>query len=355
LISAWSPPLGSEDRSWQLLGQAITLAIQLDLHLPPSRTLIYSADQDDNLLKRVRTWLVLYIQDRSLSAQTGRPTLLPDNTLTLDIELWYAYRPMEIGDGLYIELQHIFHHSLLSGGNNADDETAYARSPNFDSYLASWSSKAQTLLAREDLDPEERTYQASMNRFFYSYYSLIIHTLDLQTLSRRGAVDTSSIQSGCFSHASNAVTCLLDRLDQDGLLMECPESYFVFGAYCAVSLLSLASDDQQRQIAIRDVQMVIRCFTRIATSPHHAPYVYAKFLTKSLKASQKVTARPASNEHGNKGIALRDARASSLSQQTALLDDLLAQDLFQGYTNDTYNLLPGYGNELFDFLAQQMW
>lgn len=75
-ISVTGPMTFEQDKSWLRIGVAIRTAIDINLH----RVALSKSAREGlpNWLLRmiIRTWLLTYIIDRTLSAQLGKPTTL---------------------------------------------------------------------------------------------------------------------------------------------------------------------------------------------------------------------------------------------------------------------------------------
>ncbi|KAJ3979226.1 hypothetical protein F5890DRAFT_1003826, partial [Lentinula detonsa] len=82
----------AEDRSWLLMGVAIRMALELELHLPPP----YVCDERE-ALNRTRTWLNCYCVDGSHAIQFGKmPMLRLDDYTARTSQNWYRSSSMNM-------------------------------------------------------------------------------------------------------------------------------------------------------------------------------------------------------------------------------------------------------------------
>ncbi|KAL4972487.1 hypothetical protein BDW66DRAFT_162867 [Aspergillus desertorum] len=89
LLTYWKEP--SDTRAWTSVGLAIRIALDLGWH-KLSRSIGNNAAGNDIQRREVRnverTFLVLFVYDRSLSLQTGKPWMIERNHLTEAAESW---------------------------------------------------------------------------------------------------------------------------------------------------------------------------------------------------------------------------------------------------------------------------
>lgn len=83
LLSLWGSPVEryEHDRTWMLLGMAIRMATDLNLHR--KNTLIRGDSPESRarqveIRNRERTWILCFILDRSFSAQMGKPNVIKE-------------------------------------------------------------------------------------------------------------------------------------------------------------------------------------------------------------------------------------------------------------------------------------
>jgi hypothetical protein len=93
------------------IGYAARMSVELGMNryyakAPANET----DDQFRERLNRERTYLVLWIHDRSLATQTGRHWMLPDDELTKSAGTWHDHRFMRSEDVIvaaFVQLRRI--------------------------------------------------------------------------------------------------------------------------------------------------------------------------------------------------------------------------------------------------------
>ncbi|CAG8636721.1 17291_t:CDS:2 [Acaulospora colombiana] len=83
LLCLWGSPVEryEHDRTWMLLGMAIRMATDLNLHRKNSQIKFDSPEsraREVEIRNRERTWLLCFILDRSFSAQMGKPNVIKE-------------------------------------------------------------------------------------------------------------------------------------------------------------------------------------------------------------------------------------------------------------------------------------
>ncbi|KIJ35695.1 hypothetical protein M422DRAFT_261875 [Sphaerobolus stellatus SS14] len=87
-MTYWKEP--DDSRTWTFIGCAGRLAIELGLNTWSSEPPVGETEQQRlERRNRERTFLVLWVHDRSLSMQTGRQWMLPEDDLIRNADSWY--------------------------------------------------------------------------------------------------------------------------------------------------------------------------------------------------------------------------------------------------------------------------
>lgn len=131
-LTYWKEP--EDQRTWTYIGYACRMAVELGLNRyvgkrPPEET-------DRQMLERrnrERTYLVLFVHDRSLSTQTGRQWMLPECDLVRHYATWHEeggtpIRPEDVILAAFVQLRRIatettevfYSHRGIPGANHAD-------------------------------------------------------------------------------------------------------------------------------------------------------------------------------------------------------------------------------------------
>ncbi|WEW57044.1 hypothetical protein PRK78_002503 [Emydomyces testavorans] len=98
LVTHWKEP--SDSRAWMLVGYAIRACIEMGWHrlsptnLDPAENGPGGHEKEMELRERrnkERTWLMLFVYDRSVSLQLGRPSMIPIDSLIRNVETWHQH------------------------------------------------------------------------------------------------------------------------------------------------------------------------------------------------------------------------------------------------------------------------
>lgn len=123
LLSLWT--LGPEktfeqDRTWLMLGMAIRMATDLNLH---RKSIVSGLDtregkeRDLEIINRERCWLHCFVLDRSISAQMGKPYTLREDYIIRNASDWHQQRFSLATDralAAYVVLQQIMSRAIDS-------------------------------------------------------------------------------------------------------------------------------------------------------------------------------------------------------------------------------------------------
>ncbi|CAK5264068.1 unnamed protein product, partial [Mycena citricolor] len=110
-LTYWKDP--DDNRTWTYIGYACRMAVELGLNrylaIPPSNESEFSKLERRN---RERTYLVLFIHDRSLSTQTGRSWMLPEDDLVRHAITWHEQgtappRPEDVIVAAFVQLRRL--------------------------------------------------------------------------------------------------------------------------------------------------------------------------------------------------------------------------------------------------------
>ncbi|EJD02176.1 uncharacterized protein FOMMEDRAFT_87458 [Fomitiporia mediterranea MF3/22] len=310
LLSLWGcDPVErfEQDKTWLLLGMAIRMAVDLNLHRKTATLGQDTAEgraRDKEVHNRERTWLVCYILDRSMSAQMGKPHSIKEDHIIQNTGLFWT-KPIAVkGDGgiaAYTELQRILSRSLdllyssttsVSGLVTHCD--FYLVTNTIEAQLQSWLEEWVTKLV-DPTDPASpyQIYWASIGKFYYNYSMLIINSFGLQNALERSPVDIGHFFARCHSSAVACVTVVRDELGPQGFLRYSPDSHFVQCSYAVLSLLKFTRPafrrflvDEKKTLSL--IQEIADILERIAAGPLHTPALYSTFL-KALVSAQPPT------------------------------------------------------------------
>ncbi|KAH9852724.1 fungal-specific transcription factor domain-containing protein [Lenzites betulinus] len=305
-----------QDQTWMLLGMAIRMATDLNLH---RRSTAVSPDtpegraRDREVHNRERTWIFCFCLDRSFSAQMGKPYSIKEDYMIRNASQWArspAAIPSDSALAGYADLQRILTRSLdllYSGTTNSSglqvecDFLLVIKT--METQLLAWHHEwvhvRKAGLAEND---RVQKYRLLIANFYFHYAMLTINAFGLQNALERSAVDIGHFFARCHSSAVSCAQLLRDEMGPLGYLKFAPDSHFVMGSYAVLSLLKLIRpefqaflDHEQKTVAI--VNDVAGVFEQIAVNQLHTPALYSCFL-RAL-----VSARTDANANANAGAA----------------------------------------------------
>jgi hypothetical protein len=289
------------DKTWLLLGMAIRMATDLNLHRKTSvnQDTPEGRVRDKEVHNRERTWLLCFALDRSVSAQVGKPHSIREDFIIRNVLQWIDSPIGVPGDrplAAYVELQRIVSRSLdlLYSGTNTPsglqtDCDYLLVIKTFEQQIAAWLhewTNARTVVTSDEV---LKDYTATMMMFYFHYYSLVMHSFGLQNAIARSAVDIPYFFCKCHTAATAVAVIARDELAPRGFLRYSTDSHFVFLSYAVLSLLKLIRPEFQQYI--QNEQKIIDLVKDIATvlgdvaiNSHHTPALYSTFLRALISA-----------------------------------------------------------------------
>ncbi|KAI0693326.1 fungal-specific transcription factor domain-containing protein [Cytidiella melzeri] len=290
-----------QDRTWMLLGMAIRMATDLNLH---RRTAATSSDttegraREKEIRNRERTWIFCFCLDRSVSAQMGKPYTIKEDYIIRNASQW-CRAPSAISTDLslaaYADLQRILTRSLdlLYSGTSSPsglqiDSDYLLVITTMETQLIAWQHEWVNTYPHNE--PEKiRQYRIHSAKFYFNYAMLIVNSFGLQNALERSAVDIGHFFARCHSSAVACATLLRDEIGAAGHLRYAPDSTCVMGSYAVLSLLKLLRpefkiflDHESKIISL--VNDVADVFESAAASAMHTPALYSVFLRALVSA-----------------------------------------------------------------------
>ncbi|OBZ65745.1 Protein priB [Grifola frondosa] len=320
-----------QDQTWLLLGMAIRMATDLNLH---RRTTVVSPDsaegraRDREVHNRERTWILCFCLDRSFSAQMGKPYTIKEDFVIRNASQWSrapAAISSDISLAAYADLQRILTRSLdllYSGTNNSSglqvDCDFLLVIKTMETQLLAWQHEWMNIRRVGNNETEYiRKYRELIANFYFNYAMLTVNSFGLQNALERSAVDIGHFFARCHSSAISCATLIRDELGPQGYLKYAPDSHFVSGSYAVLSLLKLLRpefqaflDHERKTIAI--VNDVANSFENVAASPLHAPALYSCFLRALISAKTDTASAISFAQYmDGHGMITQDAQVAS--------------------------------------------
>ncbi|KAG1830484.1 hypothetical protein DFJ58DRAFT_824711 [Suillus subalutaceus] len=240
------------DKTWLLLGMAIRMATDLNLHRKTTMTRQDTPEgraRDKEVHNRERTWLLCFALDRSVSSQMGKPHSIKEDFVIRNALQWLKSPVGQPGDtalAAYVELQRIVSRSLdfLYSGTNTPsglqtDCDYLIIIKTIETQILAWQHEwtaASTFLPTSNYTFIQCNHLYRAYHFFYfHYYMLVVNSFGLQNAMERSAATAVAIVAR-------------DELAPMGMLKYSPDSHFVYISYAVLSLLKLIRPEFQQFI-----------------------------------------------------------------------------------------------------------
>uniref|UniRef100_A0A8H8CNI7 Zn(2)-C6 fungal-type domain-containing protein n=1 Tax=Psilocybe cubensis TaxID=181762 RepID=A0A8H8CNI7_PSICU len=308
-----------QDKTWLLLGMAIRMATDLNLH---RKTAVTSQDtqegktRDVEVHNRERTWILCFCLDRSFSAQMGKPSSVKEENTTA----WYTSHvasPSDASLAAYAELQRILSRSLeflYSGTDTPSGLQVHCDYlliiKTFESQIYGWKQKWIDGTNWEAEPAPAAEYKKLISQFYFNYAMLVLNSFGLQNALERNPLDIGHFFARVHTSAHACATLVRDKLGPSGYIKYSPDSHFVQTSYAVLSLLKLVRPEFQafldnEQSTLSLVKDVADTLESIAANPLHTPALYSGFLHAliSAKLEQQPSSHASVNDedkvHGN--------------------------------------------------------
>ncbi|KAM0752863.1 hypothetical protein T439DRAFT_184423 [Meredithblackwellia eburnea MCA 4105] len=295
-------------RAWLYFGNAVRMALELGLFRPPQwvdKHLVENGskpnpwvnlkgvateEEQREALNRERTWLLVFVIDRNMSAVMGRPYLIHEAKPLL-LPLHPMSLPFDLGVIAHQELQTIigqvmdtFRERIYGLSTASDEMPSPIVMKLFNSRMDDWQQRWCPI-------PGE---PIANNLLFYFHSSkLFLNTFPLHTMLRTNSAavsDPSSVSSTISSAMS--IMDLGHSYAELGVFRHCPDVNFLLLLYAAVFLLkvkasntrftSLVDDEAVQQ---RMTQCIIDCRNASAGEGHAS--ATCAFMLRALLGSWK--------------------------------------------------------------------
>lgn len=248
-LTYWRDP--DDNRTWTYIGYACRMAIELGLNRyvpvsPPHETEFQMRERRN----RERTYLVLFVHDRSLSTQTGRSWMLPEDALVRHSSTWHeqggsTIRPEDVIVSAFVQLRHIaaettdiFHTSKTDNPHGIQNDIKYeVVLRNCNNKLSQWMDTWQREMHRAGGE----SFHFSFLSLFRLYIRLFLNSFGIQDSVASGGRSSPSVQalSTCYSSAMDALRILSQEFADMSMLRYGQDTITIMSAYSAVFLLKL--------------------------------------------------------------------------------------------------------------------
>ncbi|KAJ4488274.1 protein priB [Lentinula aciculospora] len=236
-LTYWKDHDDNRTSTWTFVGYACRMAIEIGINRyiskpPPSETELQRLERRN----RERTYLVLYVHDRSLSTQTGRHWMLPEDDFIRHADRWHerpggSVRPEDVIVAAFVQLRHIAAETteIFQRGVDMSSEVVLR---NCNSQLTQWNETWH----REMQQAGGGTFHFSFLNLFRLYVRLFTNSLALRESSNRAAPNVEAL-SACYTSAVDSLKVVSDFARMN-VLRYGQETITMMSAYAALYLLS---------------------------------------------------------------------------------------------------------------------
>ncbi|KAJ7109106.1 fungal-specific transcription factor domain-containing protein [Mycena epipterygia] len=246
-LTYWKDP--DDNRTWTYIGYACRMAVELGLNRyyaspPPNETEFQRLERRN----RERTYLVLFIHDRSLSTQTGRSWMLPEDDLVRHSLTWHEEggnppRQEDVIVASFVQLRRItsettdmFYTKGAANGNHNDVNYEVVLR-NCNGKLTQWMDNWQAEMQRAGGE----SFHFSFLSLFRLHVRLFLNSFGIQASMSSSSRASPSLQalSACCTSALDGLRIVSKDFPSMSMLRYSQDSITVMSAYSAVVLLKL--------------------------------------------------------------------------------------------------------------------
>ncbi|KAJ7582453.1 fungal-specific transcription factor domain-containing protein [Mycena floridula] len=307
-LTYWREP--DDNCTWTYIGYACRMAVELGLNRyvsppPPNETEFQLLERRN----RERTYLVLFVHDRSLSTQTGRNWMLPEDELVCHSMTWHedsgtSIRPEDVILAAFVQLRRMAAETTdreLFSTANGSARTAHT-DLNYDIVLRNCNVKLTQWMDtwKREMD---RASGEPFHFAFLSYFRLYVR-LFLNSFGVHGHISSPnghaapSVQalSVCYTSAIDSLRIVSKDFANINVLRYGQETITTMSAYSAVFLLKLLrSPNTQPHLhegAAREIHAAITqtadAYHEASLSPASSAAAYHSRFLRSLLANNDI-------------------------------------------------------------------
>ena len=294
-----------QDMSWLRVGVAIRTAMDINLH----RVALVRQARDGlptwMLRSIIRTWLLGYIIDRTLSAQLGKPgSLSAENATTRYQKMLLEGDERPTADDVWVSCLAEWAQILVRAIDLFRSETAAQALEGsavltnqnslpsivrvFDKQFRQWRESSE--LKAQEYGAGERgiKFMVGSIRLYDHYARLVVHSHGLQRAVDNNPLDLPASFAQYQTAAIRLITGFEADLEAPGLTRGCPDFVFTVLTYAAVSLLratdaTYAHLDPHRPTIFLLARKAADMLARAAMTSDHLPASQSMFLSRLIE------------------------------------------------------------------------
>ncbi|CCM06519.1 uncharacterized protein FIBRA_08791 [Fibroporia radiculosa] len=247
-MTYWKEP--DDTRTWTYIGYACRMAVELGLNRyvgkrQPGETDVQMRERRN----RERTYMVLFVHDRSLSMQHGKHWMLPEDDLVRHATTWHEEGSMPIRQedvivaaftqlrSIAAETTDVFNMHQMGAAANAADVNYEMLLRNCNQKLNQWGQKWTHELQRA----RGEQFHFSILRFFQLHVRLFLNTFGINSPAQGpGHVNVQALNT-CYTDAKENLQIMADDFARIQMLRYGQDSTTVMTAYSAVVLLKASN------------------------------------------------------------------------------------------------------------------
>jgi len=367
-LTYWKEP--EDTRTWMYIGMACRMSVELGLNRyvsppPPNETELQLRERRN----RERTYLVLFVHDRSLSMQTGRQWMLPEDDLVRHSANWHEeggtpLRPEDVIVAAFVQLRRIaaettdvfYLHKGIPGAAHTDvNKEVLLR--NCNGKLTQWMDTWHHEMRRANGE----SFHMSFLSFFRLHVRLFLNSFGIQAAMSPSSRTTPSVQalSACYTSAKENLHIVSHDFASMSMLRYGQDSITVMTAYAAVFLLKLLRSSKTlaelHEGATGEIHAIISKTADAYEEASHlspactAAAYHARFLRELVAQDIFRSKQQKAWEDGHSRLVRRDSTQSAGQQATQpsvypqqMLDD--AQNTTNMHHSYSYPISPTQSN-----------
>ncbi|KZT03432.1 uncharacterized protein LAESUDRAFT_716247 [Laetiporus sulphureus 93-53] len=285
-MTYWKEP--DDTRTWTYIGYACRMAVELGLNRYVGKRAVGEAEpQMRERRNRERTYLVLFVHDRSLSMQTGKHWMLPaEDLLVSHASTWHEeggipMRQEDVVVAAFTELRRIAAETtdvfnMHQGGRGPNNQDC-----NYEMLLRNCNQKLNGWLSNWWQEMERArgsSFHFSFMQFFQLHVRLFLNTFGINSPSNQGSGSPINVQAlhMCYTSAMDNLRIMADDFAKLQMLRYGQDSTTVMTAYSAVVLMKLLRGpnrlDELKEGAVQEIHnMIMKTAKAYQDAAHLSP------------------------------------------------------------------------------------
>ncbi|KAI0267719.1 hypothetical protein BC834DRAFT_821940 [Gloeopeniophorella convolvens] len=309
LLSLWPIPARrwEDDRCWIYLGQAIRMAVDMNLHHPNTakpRNELHARE----MLNRTRAWLNCFNLDRSMGSQYGKTPIInnADYVANHSPEWWnsseYNMEHFDIHLCAYNAELRILSSFLMTVYSDPQHPTGLNKEIDLERLATKTDDEIEATrlqwfrkLEQTDTSDVQNRFRMGLLRLGYSYARLVALSFGFQHAFGKSNADENPFVNRCIRAASDVVSAMVDdigRPSQRTYVRHGPDAQTVFVSFSCTFLIKLLQPKYASYISPAQRAEIVRTVERavefhgspdIGIDERHGPRLYSRFIGSLLE------------------------------------------------------------------------